>query len=233
MSHLKRLLAPKYWKINKKEFTWTVSPSPGPHKKSECIPLLIIVRDILKIVDTAKEAKSIISRGEILVDGKPRKNYKYPTGLFDVISIPKIGKYYRIVPYKNGFKLVEIPEAESKLKILKINNITAVKGGKFQLNLNDGKNILVEKKNYSTGDSILVEVPSLKIIKHLPLKKGSLVVATKGRMSGRIGRVEEIKEGKFKTPAKLICDIEGKKVEVLKEHAIVVGEEKPEISLGE
>jgi small subunit ribosomal protein S4e len=88
---------PRFWRVPKKERTWVVSPRPGPHKKFECIPLLIIVRDILKIVDNAKDAKKIIKSREIFVDGKPRRDHKYPVGLFDVVEIPKLRKQYRVV----------------------------------------------------------------------------------------------------------------------------------------
>ena len=64
----------------KKIRTWVVTPRPGPHPKYSSIPLLIVVRDILKLVETGKEAKKIIKAGEILVDGRPRKDHKYPTG---------------------------------------------------------------------------------------------------------------------------------------------------------
>ena len=117
--HLKRLAAPEFWPIPKKKYTWTFAPSPGPHKKEECIPLAIIVRDILGLAETGKEAKRIIKAREILVDGRVRTDHKYPVGLLDVISIPKINKHYRVVPFKNGLKLIEIDESEAKKKILK------------------------------------------------------------------------------------------------------------------
>ena len=57
MAKLKRLRTPKFWRIQRKGTKLTVSPRPGPHKKFECIPLQIIARDILKIVETGEEAK--------------------------------------------------------------------------------------------------------------------------------------------------------------------------------
>ena len=234
MAKLKRLLAPDFWKVAKKEMTWVVSPRPGPHKKFECIPLLIIVRNILGFAETGREAKRIIKKGEILVDGKPRKDHAYPVGLFDVVSIPRIGKHYRVVISKKGLKLTEIDEKESGVKICKIKNKTAVKGGKIQLNLHDGKNILVEKKDdkFKTGDSLLVSLPHLKILKHIPLENGSLVVVVKGKNKGKLGKVKEILSGKFNVKPKVIMEADGKEIEVLKEYVYVVGKEKPNISLG-
>jgi len=231
--HLKRLVAPDFWPIPKKKYTWTFAPSPGPHKKEECIPLAIIVRDILGLAETGKEAKRIIKAREILVDGRVRTDHKYPVGLLDVISIPKINKHYRVVPFKNGLKLIEIDESEAKKKILKIVGKRSVKGGKFQLNMNDGKNILVNENKYKTNASLLVELPSLKILDYVEMDVGNLVLITSGQNSGKIGKIVEVKEGKFNVKPKLTCEIENKKVEVLKEHSIVIGREVSLIKVSE
>ncbi|MEM5836690.1 MAG: 30S ribosomal protein S4e [Candidatus Aenigmatarchaeota archaeon] len=232
MAKLKRLLAPQFWKIPKKIRKWTVSPSPGPHKKFECIPLLILVRDILKLAETGKEAKSLIKKGEIWVDGKPRKDHAYPAGLMDVVSIPKLNKNYRITVSEKGLELIEIPEEESKLKLLRIKGKRVVKKGKIQLNFHDGKNLLVEENVYKTGDSLLVELPSLKIIQHLKLEKNVCGLVLKGKNAGKIGKVIEIIIPRNE-PRKIICEIEGKKAEVLFDYFFVVGKEAPVIKLGE
>lgn len=229
---LKRLLVPKFWRVPKKLYKWAVSPKPGPHPKFHCIPLQIIVRDILKLVETGEEAKTIIKRGEILVDGKPRKEHGYPVGLFDVVSIPRIEKHFRVIPTSNRLELVEISEKEANKKICSIENKTMVKG-KMQLNLSDGKNIFVTDKNYKTGDSLLLELPSLKILERIPLAAGSIGIVSKGRNAGKIGKIKEVTAGKIKEEAKVICEIDGKKQEILKKSFFVVGKEKPLITVGE
>jgi small subunit ribosomal protein S4e len=233
VAHLKRLAAPSFWPIPKKKYTWTFSPSPGPHKKDECIPLAIIVRDILGLAETGKEAKKIIKAREILVDGKVRTDHRFPVGLLDVISIPKLNKHYRVVPYKNGLKLIEIDENDAKKKILKIVGKRSIKGNRFQLNMNDGKNIIVNENKYRTNSSLLVEIPTLKILDYIEMDVGNLVLITSGQNSGKIGRIVEVKEGKFNVKPALICETEDKRVEVLKEHAIVIGREEPLIKVRE
>jgi small subunit ribosomal protein S4e len=225
-------LAPSYWKVGKKTAHFTIAPSPGPHKKFECIPLGIIVRDILKIAETYREAKKIIKSGEVLVDGKPRKNHKYPVGLMDVISIPKIKKNYRVTVDSKGLKLISISEKDANLKLCKINNKTKVKGDLTQLNCHDGRNILIKEDVYKTGDSLVVEVPSNKIVKHIKLIKGSLVLITKGKNAGKIVKVEDITTPAFKRPSKVICKENESRFEVLKEHVLVIGIDKPEIEIG-
>jgi small subunit ribosomal protein S4e len=223
---LKRLVAPKFWRVGRKVRKWVVSPSPGPHKKMECFPLLIIVRDILKLAEDAKEAKRIIKSGEVLVDGKVRKDHAFPVGLFDTLAIPRIKKFYRVVPAEDGLKIVEINEEEAKIKICRIEKKTVVKKGRIQLNLNDGKNLLLEKNGFCVGDSVLLELPSLKILQHIKLEKDCLGVIIKGKNSGKIAKVLEIVAGKALRKPKVICMLENQKVEVLKEHFFPIGKEK-------
>ena len=173
MSHLKRLSAPPFWKVARKETRWVVAPTPGPHAKLQSIPLSIILKHLLNIANTTTEAKKIIRMGEIIVDGKRKKDYAYPIGMFDTISIPKIKKNYRIVPGPKGLLLSELDGNEANIKICKINNKSTIGKNKTQLNLHDGKNIIVENGDYNTGDSLLLELPSLKILEHLKLEKGT------------------------------------------------------------
>ncbi len=88
--HLKRKPAPKIWPIHRKELVWTVKPKAGSHSTSNCLPLALIIRDILGLAKTLKEAIAIISQGKILVDGKVQRDERFSTGLMDVISIPEV-----------------------------------------------------------------------------------------------------------------------------------------------
>ncbi len=231
MAHLKRLLAPSFWRIPKKEKKWVITPSPGPHPKFYSIPLSVILTHIINAADTTTEAKKIVRKGEIFVDGRRRKDYAYPVGLFDAISIPKMKKHYRVVPSAKGLELLDIPEKEANLKICKINNKTVLKKNKVQLNLNDGKNILVENGNYKTGDSLLLELPSLKIVEHLPLEKGNIGLISRGTSASSIGKIKELVKGSMREPQKVICEIDKKYRIVSKNNFIVVGKEKPVIKL--
>ena len=121
--HLKRLNAPRALRLHRKERKWTVRPSPGPHPIEKSIPLGLIIRDYLKLSDTQKEAKRIISNGEVTVDGKTQKNNKFPCGLMDVISIPKMKKDYRILFNQRGkLTLVPINSKEANWKLCRIEN---------------------------------------------------------------------------------------------------------------
>jgi len=214
-----------------KKRKWVVSPRPGPHKKFESIPLVIIVRDIIKLVDTASDAKKIIKAKEIFVDGKPRGDHKYPVGLFDIIEMPKLNKQYRIVPSKTGFDLIETSKQESKVKLCRINGKAVVKGGKLQLNLHDGKNILSDKKVFKTGDSVLIELPSQKIVNHLKMDKDMLSIITGGQNRGTVAKIKEIVIKRTREPNKIICTTKDKEFEAIADYVFVVGKAKPEIKV--
>jgi small subunit ribosomal protein S4e len=95
---LKRLNTPAFLQIKRKHGKFFVKPSAGPHPNRFCLPLLHIVRDLLRIVDNHREAKKLIDLGYFKVDGKVVKDTGYPVGLMDVLSIEKMNKYYRILP---------------------------------------------------------------------------------------------------------------------------------------
>ena len=57
---LKRLNAPKSWPVPRKSNVWVTSPNPGPHSLDGCMPLSVVLRDMLKVVDTAAEAKKVL-----------------------------------------------------------------------------------------------------------------------------------------------------------------------------
>ncbi len=194
---LKRLAAPGFWPVEKRTFKWVVKPRPGPHPLRLSIPLLLVVRDILKLADTASEAKKIIHRRKILVDGRPRWDPKFPVGLMDVISIPEIEKHYRITsdPYK-VLKLVEIPKEDADHKISKIIRKTTYVGGRIQITTHDGKNFLLDPASgigeCRVGDSIHMNLPSFEIKEIFPLKEGAPVLVVGGKRAGYIGFVEKI-----------------------------------------
>ena len=138
---LKRNPAPRFWPIPRKKFVWAPKPTSGPHPISNCLPLLLVIRDILGLAKTQREAKIIISQGKLLVDGRIRRDVRFPTGLMDVIHIPENKRSYRILPSKKGLILHPIEPDETKFKLSRIENKTIIKHSHLQLNLHDGTNI--------------------------------------------------------------------------------------------
>jgi len=219
-SHLSRLYMPKSWPVPKKQNKWIIKPSPGPHPLKECIPINIILKNILKYARTTREVKKILSNKEIIVDKKIIKDQKFPLGLFDILEIPKTNEYFIILLNKKGkFILKPIKKEESSLKLCKIINKTLLKGKKIQLNLYDAKNILVNDVIFKVGDTIILDLDSKKIKSHLKLEKDATVYLTGGKYISYIGTLDKIENDT------ITLDIGKKKIKTSKKYAFVISKE--------
>jgi len=229
MAHRKRITAPKAWPVARKEHKWVVKPSPGPHSQETSIPLAIVLRDILKFAHNMREVKKILSEGQVYVDGIVRKNYKFPVGLFDVISIPSIERHYRVVYDRRGvIRLVETSKPD--VKLCKILNKTVVKGGKIQLNLHDGTNILADN-SFSTKDSILISLPDKKVLDKVEYKEGNSALVIGGKHIGTLAKIKEIKIIRGPQPNRVVLALNGEEFETIEDYVFVVGREEPLIEV--
>jgi small subunit ribosomal protein S4e len=194
MAHLKRLAMPATWPLERKKTVWITTPLPSGHPRKFCMPINLILRDILQITKSTHETKKLLANEEVLIDGRRIKDYKEAIGLFDILSIPKLKKTYTfIITCKNKLKLIEIDETSEKLEKIKVKK--AIKGGKIQLTFHDGRNVIADNK-YKVNDSVLFDLKQKKIKEHLPLAEGALVYVTGGKKVGSIGKFEA-REGRF------------------------------------
>lgn len=241
--HLKREMTPAFWPIHRKKFVWALKPSPGPHPIERCIPLGVIVRDLLGLAETMREAKKIIAQGKILVDGRTRRDEHFPVGLMDVISIPEINANYRVLPCEKGLTLHEISAEEAKYKICRIENKTVVNGGHIQLNLHDGRNILIRSEDpnnpagniYRTLDTLKISIPEQEILEHLKLGVGMMGLIIDGENIGKYGIIRAIEEREGQKRRRSLINIEtgSGPYQTILDYVFVVGDNTPRVSLRE
>jgi len=225
--HMKRLASPRMWNIPRKTHTWVVKPAPGAHPIENAIPLLVGIRDFLKLGNIASESKRIIGNGDIQVDGNVTRQYKRPIGLMDVISVPKSNLHYRILlDIRGKLKFIKIGKEEAKWKLARIENKSITKGGHTQLNLHDGRNIVLKKNKYKTGDVLKIGLPGQKILGHFPFESGNLAMLIGGNHIGEFATISRYEE--IKNPKPNIVYFEG--FSTIKNYVFVVGHEKPEIT---
>lgn len=230
----KRSEAPPFWPIPRKVKVFTVRTSPGPHAKDRSYALAVLIRDVLRLVNTYREARYVASSGKVRVDGVVRRSLNFPVGLMDVVEFNGLKKVYRLVP-RGGEPLVpvEIPEDEKNLKLCKVVRKTTVRGGVTQYTLHDGRCVLdggdLALKN---GDTCLIEVPSQKIISTVGMKKGVCVLVTTGERAGLLGYVEDLKPGAFARRPAATVSIGAATVELPTSILMPVGEDKPLLFLG-
>lgn len=241
---LKRKPAPKFWPIHRKEVTWVVKPSSGPHTGENCMPLVLVLRESLGFAKTRKEAKIMVSQGRISVDGKVRREDDFPVGLADVISMPDVNQSYRVLPSAKGLILHPIDEEEAEFKLCRIEDKEVVKNGNVQLNLHDGSNILVkiadprnpQEDTYDTLDTVKVSLPEKQIIEIVKMKEKASGMITGGKNIGKYGKIIEIEkaEGKKRRNALVIIeDAKGNRYQTILNFVFAVGEAQPLLTLPE
>jgi small subunit ribosomal protein S4e len=195
------------------------------------LPLLVAVRDNLGLCDTGKEARRIIGNREVIVDMKATRDFKRPLGLMDTVSVPKAKQYYRVLLDRKGrLRLVSIEEVDATWKLVRIEGKTTLRGGKTQINMHDGRNILLDKNEYKTGDVLKIELPTQKVLSHYPMEKGAPAMVISGSHTGGMSTVEQ------RVPTRgsnedLIEFADG--FSTVKSNVFVVGAERAEVTVPE
>ena len=228
---LKRQMAPLFWGITRKDKRFVLTVKPGPHGRNVSIPSAVFLRDTLKIVNTMREAKFAIYGGKVTVDGIKRKSLHHGIGLMDVIELDGLSEIYRLVP-KNGtlLKPITIDSTEKSKKLVQVKSKTTIKNGKTQIGFHDGRS-LIDETEISVGDVCVLQIPEQKILDVIKLEKGIQVLVIKGINAGKIGTVNEIKEGTFVLPKRVEIKLEDRQIEIQANLVMPVGKDKPVIGI--
>ncbi|MHA2407332.1 MAG: 30S ribosomal protein S4e [Candidatus Ranarchaeia archaeon] len=230
--HQKRIAAPRLWTIKRKSGKFTVKTRPGPHPTNKSVPLQIILRDVLKQAKTAKEVKHILNEGSVLVDGVVRKEKRFPVGLMDVLEIPLIKGVYRMVPDESHqLWLHSISSKDAKYKLCRIQNKRSIKGGNLQINLHDGRNILIPISSedvFKPRDILKISIPSQKILSIIKFEEGVDAIVIDGRNVGKSGKIIAInlRYGAHTSTVTLESD-DGTKFDTDIDYVFPIGEGRP------
>jgi len=190
-SHMKRLAMPRSWPLTRKTDIWISRPRPSGHPIERCMALGVVLRDVLGVAQSMREAKRALATRRILVDGRVTTDMRRGVGVMDVLTVGD--DHYRCVLDMNGkLRYASISAKEAALKLCRIDGKTTIKGGVTQLNLHDGRNILVDDANkYNTMDSLVLDVGSQKIKKHHKFKSGANCYLIGGRHIGNTATMSE------------------------------------------
>jgi small subunit ribosomal protein S4e len=239
-ARLKRKPAPAFWPIHRKELPWVAKPSSGSHSLDSCLPLTLVLRDILGVAHTRKEGKLILTQGGVLVNGKICKKDDFPVGLMDVISMPEMDKYYRIMPSHKGLVLAPISKEESHTTLVRVEDKNTVRNG-VQIALHNGTNMLIkvaDPKNptevtYETFDILKVTYPEKQIVQCLKTKEGNIAIITGGKNVGIKGKIVEIEKTEAKKRRQALVVIEdstGVRCQTILDLIFSLGETEPLIT---
>ncbi len=193
-SHLKRLFAPKTWKLNRKTITFILRPNPGAHKMQLAETLNMFIIESGK-ASNKKEVNYILNNHQVIVDGKQRKDRAFSVGLFDLISYPELNETYTLVMNKLGkLQIVKVDSALNS-RIVSIKSKKKIRGNKLQVFTKCGRTLLTEDKfdkDYSVGDSLRIELPTQKVLAHVKFEKGAEVFTFAGSHKGISAVIQKI-----------------------------------------
>jgi len=212
--HLKRQKVPKNWPIERKGTAYIVRPNANI---SNGIPILVALRDLLKLAQNRKEVKKVIHIKNLLLNGFPARDEKNSILLFDTLTLVPSNENYRLsLSEKGKFQIEKITAGEEIHKIAKVINKKILKGKKIQLNLSDGRNFLSDIK-CNINDSVLIDLKKKKIEKCLPLKEKAEVLVFAGKHAGKKANINKINQ--VKKMAELTFN--GEKINVLIKQLII------------
>jgi len=166
-------------------------PSPGPHKHSECLPLIILLRNRLKYALTKREVTFILMQRLVKVDHKVRTDPNYPAGFMDVITIEKTNENFRLLyDTKGRFFIQRVSPEESKYKLAKVKRVQIGAKGIPFLVTHDGRTFRYPDPAIKVNDTVKIDLDTNKLSDHIKFDVGNLAMITGGNNIGRVGIVE-------------------------------------------
>tara|TARA_B100001758_G_scaffold199216_1_gene177602 strand:+ start:79 stop:705 length:627 start_codon:yes stop_codon:yes gene_type:complete len=164
-------------------------PNPGGHSDEMCMPLGVILRDVLGLAHSRREAKRMVATRKVLVDGRIETDSGRGVGLMDVLTVGE--DHYRCVLDENGkLRYRSIPAKNSSSKLCRVMGKTTIRGGKTQVHLHDGRNITVDDaKKYNSGDTLVISLPDQEVSGHHAFSEGVLAFLTGGSHIGCTAKV--------------------------------------------
>jgi small subunit ribosomal protein S4e len=232
---LKRMFAPSHWCLDKLKGVYASRPSCGPHKLRECVPLTILLRQRLKYALSNQEAMKICKdkEGLIKVDGKIRRDHKFPLGFQDVVSISKTSEHFRMLyDIKGRFVPHSIDEKESKFKLMKVVKKVLGKNKVPYIVTHDGRTIRFPHPDIKKNDTVKFNLESNEIETAIKFDNGASVYVTGGNNIGRIGVLQHVEHHPGSYEIAHVKDTKGNSFATRLTNIFVIGDgKKPIISL--
>ena len=193
--HIKRKTIGSFWPVAKTGEKYLAVPS---HEQRNAIPLILAMRDVLKLVKTKKELKKILNEKQIMINGRTVKEVNYPLMLYDSLTLPSIKKYYKVTMKGRRFDMIEVSEEKASTKTYRVMNKRLLENKKLQVNFSQGKNMITNEK-LQTGEFVVIDNKTNKILKVVALKKDVEVLVVAGKHTGKSGKIKDmVEQGKEK-----------------------------------
>jgi len=200
------------------------------------------MREFLGYARTSKEAVQIINSGKVKLDGIVRRDHRFPVGLMDVLQIEGAGQVFRILPKPNrGLTPTPISEKEAGFKLCKIIGKRNIEGGKVQLNLHDGRSIILPSQSprqktegeFAPGGAMQLGLPKQNMMGMVPFQTGALGLVIDGRNQGIFGKITTITPGTHTRPKIVKIETASEAFDTPAEYVIPVGTQVSLVGIGE
>tara|TARA_B100001996_G_C18563379_1_gene555481 strand:+ start:49 stop:546 length:498 start_codon:yes stop_codon:yes gene_type:complete len=134
-----------------------------------------------------------------MVDGKIETALGRGVGLMDVLTVGD--NNFRCILDTNGkLRYRPITSKQASSKTCRVMGKTTISGGKTQLHLHDGRNLLFDSNpEYKSGDSLVISLPDQEVVSHHKFEEGALAYLTGG---SHIGETATVKSQEIKRSSK-------------------------------
>jgi len=212
---------------------WAPKPSAGPHKKRECLPVAIILRERLKYALTGKECQQICMERCVKIDGKVRSDFNYPAGFMDTVEMEKSGDRFRLLyDTKGRFVLHRIQKDEAGFKLCRIQKVFITSKKIPVAVTHDGRTLRYPDPDVKVNDTVKVNIATGKMSDIYKFEMGALAMITKGHNTGRVGTLMHLEKHDGSFSIITIKDKKGNTFATRQSNVFVIGGgDHPQVTL--
>jgi len=178
---------------------------------------------------TRKEAQKIVRdrEGMIKVDGKIRRDPRFPLGMMDVVTIEKTNENFRILlDTKGRFLPHRIDQNESGFKLCKVIRKRIGKAKVPHIVTHDGRTIRYPHPDVQINDSIMLNFATGDISKIVKFQNNAIVMITGGNNIGRIGHLQSLEKHPGSFEIAHVRDASGNSFATRLGNVMVIGDSK-------
>jgi len=189
----------------------------------------------LKYALSRDEARKIVKdkEGLIKVDGKLRRDPRFPLGMMDVVTIEKTNEHFRILlDIKGRFQPHRIKAEEAQFKLCKVVKKFIGKSKVPYVVTHDGRTLRFQNPDIQINDSVKFNLVTKKVDACIKFTNGATVMLTGGNNIGRIGILQHVEKHPGSYDSAVVKDSNGHSFSTRVSNLIILGDgNTPAISL--
>ncbi len=219
--HMNRFAASNYLKVERKLSKYIAKPNAGRFTSKNTIALVTLLKEKMHVAADTREARLLLKKGNVRINGKAVRDERYPVGFGDVVSFSD-GESYRIDVAKHGYiSPVESDAKAGNARLLKVIGKYVGSGNRMMIRLYDGTTIS-GKNDIMVNDSVSVQDGAVKSV--VKFSKGAKCYVIKGKHASESGVIKAVTEGTATRSPTVEIDSGKGTFQTLLENIMVTGE---------